>query len=241
MKKSLKVLLVISLTLNFLILSSGVFLIYEKGGVVYLQQKIEASTNALNDENPSYSIKQSVFSYLPKTEKSIVFLGDSLTEGNEWSEWLGSESFLNRGISGDSSDGVLNRMNAIVDMKPKSIFIMIGVNDIYKKIPVEDTIENYNQILSLIKKYSPETNVYVQSVLPVNESISIFNVKNSDIISLNNEIRLLAENHNYNYLDLHSIYYSEVGLDEKYTYDGLHLTGEGYKVWVEYIKKYIEE
>ena len=44
---------------------------------------------------------------------------------------LGIENVRNRGISGDVTDGVLLRLGELIKYKPTSIFIMIGINDLF--------------------------------------------------------------------------------------------------------------
>ena len=60
----------------------------------------------------------------------IVMLGDSLTEWGNWHELVPEYSILNRGISGDTSSGVLDRLQEVIERRPKVVFVMIGTNDI---------------------------------------------------------------------------------------------------------------
>ena len=101
----------------------------------------------------------------------IVMLGNSLTEfGGDWSKRLGLKHVRNRGIAGDNVDGVLNRLDAILSKKPKAILLMIGINDISQDQTAEQIFEKYQRLIDRIWAQAADTKLYVQSVLPINES-----------------------------------------------------------------------
>ena len=63
----------------------------------------------------------------------IVFLGNSITKGGgDWGQRFNSSNIVNRGISGDYTEGILNRLNEIIFYKPIAVFILIGVNEFFK-------------------------------------------------------------------------------------------------------------
>ena len=65
----------------------------------------------------------------------IVFIGNSITEGGKnWSEKFNIPNIRNRGIGGDVTDGVLERLGEIIFFKPKAVFILIGINDLCKPL-----------------------------------------------------------------------------------------------------------
>ena len=134
---------------------------------------------ALNAQQPStvtdsskysayYWHSKDLFDHLPDTRNEIVFLGNSITDGAEWFELLGNKRCRNRGISGDVTEGILLRLDAITKLHPSSIFILIGINDLSRNMSVDEIASNYRKILEQIKKETPRTKVYVQSVMPVN-------------------------------------------------------------------------
>ncbi|HRN58259.1 MAG TPA: sialate O-acetylesterase, partial [Agriterribacter sp.] len=67
---------------------------------------------------------------LPQTKNDILFVGNSITDGNEWNELFDNSKMKNRGISGDISAGVIHRIDEIANRKPGKVFLMIGVNDL---------------------------------------------------------------------------------------------------------------
>lgn len=60
----------------------------------------------------------------------IVFLGDSLTEGMEWSELFSDPNILYRGIGTDTLRGIFERLDNIITLKLEKIFIIAGINDV---------------------------------------------------------------------------------------------------------------
>jgi len=170
----------------------------------------------------------------------IIFLGNSITEGGNWKKLLKDSTVINRGISGDNTFGMLARLDEITTLKPSKVFILIGTNDLSKRIPDEAIIENMFAIISRIKAGSPKTKIFVQSILPVNETIEKFpqqfnNV--SHILIINDQLSRYAERLRYTYIDLYTKFLDDQGkLKASYTYDGLHLNAAGYQHWLEVLK-----
>lgn len=190
-----------------------------------------------------YMQRSSLFNKLSITSKDIVFIGNSITNGAEWNELFPQKRVKNRGISGDTSEGVFDRLDAVVKGKPAKIFILIGVNDISREIKVETIVLNMKQIVEKIQKESPKTKIYIQSILPVNPDFEMFkgHMKPELIKEINQFYQNIAQEYKVNYIDLYS-YFLEDGTDKmnkKYTNDGLHLLGEGYLLWGEIVKPYL--
>ncbi len=190
-----------------------------------------------------YMQRSSLFNKLSITSKDIVFIGNSITNGAEWNELFPQKRVKNRGISGDTSEGVFDRLDAVVKGKPAKIFILIGVNDISREIKVETIVLNMKQIVEKIQKESPKTKIYIQSILPVNPDFEMFkgHMKPELIKEINQFYQNIAQKYKVNYIDLYS-HFLEDGTDKmnkKYTNDGLHLLGEGYLLWREIVKPYL--
>lgn len=192
--------------------------------------------------NPRYLNKSSLYEQLPIKQGKIVFLGDSITDGSEWNELFNQPDLINRGISGDTTEGVLHRIDHICALKPSKIFILIGTNDLGKGNSIRKIINNYDQIIRTIKQYSPQTKLFVQSVFPVNEKILHSKRTNQDIILLNKKLEKLANVNQVNYIDVHSALLSKQHqLHPHFSYDGLHLNGLGYLQWKKVLERYIME
>ena len=165
----------------------------------------------------------------------IVFLGNSITEGGkDWNKKFGVVGISNRGISGDSTDGVIARLNEIIHFSPKAIFLLIGINDIYNELtPSTDYIAN--NILKIIKRInqeSPKTKIFLQTILPVEKEIY-----KEKIIAVNKMIKTFVSQSKFEIIDLYSIFVNEDGrMKKELSYDGVHLNEKGYTVWVDYIK-----
>ena len=190
-----------------------------------------------------YMQRSSLFNKLSITSKDIVFIGNSITNGAEWNELFPQKLVKNRGISGDTSEGVFDRLDAVVKGKPAKIFILIGVNDISREIKVETIVLNMKRIVEKIQKESPKTKIYIQSILPVNPDFEMFkgHMKPELIKEINQFYQNIAQEYKVNYIDLYS-HFLEDGTDKmnkKYTNDGLHLLGEGYLLWREIVKPYL--
>lgn len=167
----------------------------------------------------------------------IIFLGDSITDICEWSELLNNPNVLNRGISGDTTDGVINRLKEVIRLKPSKIFIMLGINDIGKCRSNESIIEDYKKILTTIKRELPGTKIYVQSVLPINKDKFKTHTNDEEIIKFNAELIKLCRESKIYYVDLYSKFVTAGNkLNPEFTTGGLHLNGKGYIVWKEMIE-----
>lgn len=189
---------------------------------------------------PYYEQRVSLFKVLPKVKNAIIFIGNSITDGGEWQELLGCKKCLNRGSSGDISFGVNARLEDVLQDKPKKIFLLIGINDLSRGIPNELIIQNYTAFISRTKQLSPKTQIYLQSILPVNATFRKFTENIEENIKiLNQAMDNLAQNvDGVTFIDLHSKFIDAEGkLDKKYTNDGLHLLGEGYMLWAKIIKQ----
>lgn len=235
--------IVFSMSLNIIFLMYAIFLLPKKGLTSYLfgDRLLEKSqANSAPVKFSSYYLdRKSLFEIIPQSQNDIVFLGDSLIERCEWSELLENPNIKNRGIGGDSLYGLIKRIDQVTYTRPKKIFLMIGVNDAIANQRLEIIVEKYKMLLLDIKRSTPETQVFIQSVLPVNNRFK-WTLDNRDIVLLNKELKTLAEEFNYEYIDLYSILSSNNQLSELYTNDGLHLNGYGYAVWKQTIKRYVD-
>lgn len=190
-----------------------------------------------------YVQRASLFNKLTITSKDIVFIGNSITNSAEWNELFPQKRVKNRGISGDTSEGVYDRLDPVVKGKPAKIFILIGINDISRGIEVETIVQNMKRIVEKIQTESPKTKIYIQSILPVNPDFGMFkgHQKPQLIKEINQQYQNISKEYKVSYINLYP-YFLEEGTDrmnEKYTNDGLHLLGEGYLLWSKIIKPYL--
>jgi lysophospholipase L1-like esterase len=188
----------------------------------------------------NYRERVALFEKEPIVTGKVMFLGNSLTEGGDWVSLTGDQTVINRGIGGDVTFGILHRLNDIIVRKPSKLFILIGINDISKDFPEEVVADNYRQIVEAVKSQSPQTKIYVQSLLPLNPQYPKFPQhydKADHVIILNNLLREMAASQNISFINLYPVFLDQQNfLDVRFTYDGLHLNNAGYKIWVEFLK-----
>ena len=192
-----------------------------------------------------YDQRATLFEVLPTSKKDIIFLGNSITNGCEWAELLGNPHAKNRGISGDTTQGVLDRLSTITKGKPSKIFLLIGTNDLSRGKSVDEVAKNVAKIVERVKRESPATKLYVQSVFPVNPKFNKFlghMNRQKDIAVLNAKIKAIAARHGVTYIDVYKslVTPSTDVMNPEYTNDGLHLLGKGYLKWVEVLKPYLK-
>lgn len=188
-----------------------------------------------------FRLKVEQFRSYPDSRKDIVFLGNSITAGVDWVELVGNRHARNRGISGDITFGVLERLDEVIAGKPAKVFLLIGINDISRNVPDAVILQNYQRMVSRIKKGSPRTRIYLQTLLPVNSSFGKFPNhyhKDQHILAVNQGLRELADREKVTLVDLYPAFLDEQNrLVATYTHDGLHLTALGYQKWAEVLKK----
>lgn len=192
-----------------------------------------------------YQFEEQLYESYPHSPTDIVFLGNSITDRVDWNELLGMPNVHNRGISGDITFGVLQRLSEVINGHPQKVFILIGINDISRNIPDSVILKNYRKIIEEIQKGSPRTKIYFQTLLPVNNEFTQFKShynKDQHILWLNEQIKKFGKEEKITVIDLYPHFLNDQKkLDKKYTLDGLHLNAEGYKVWAGILKKYLSE
>lgn len=188
-----------------------------------------------------YEGRMELYDQLNDRPADVLFLGNSITERGEWHELLPGKKVANRGIGGDNTFGVLARLDGVIAQHPEKLFLLIGINDIGRGLPVEVILSNYRRILTKLTQGLPETKIIVQSVLPMNEAklpYAYLKNKADKIKALNEGIVPLATEFNLTYLNLHELFADEKGeLKAAYTKDGIHLEPAAYVDWVNWLKK----
>jgi len=163
----------------------------------------------------------------------VVFLGDSITEGFAVNEFLSSDLQLyNRGIGGDTTGGILKRLESnVLSIRPSIIVLLIGINDIHSGVEVSDIVSNLTEILDLIHTELPLCKVYIESLYPTNNQAYGFLSGFWDKIEeCNIQYQDLAETYGYEYIDIHSSLLLGEELNRDYSSDGLHLNEAGYDI-----------
>ena len=191
-----------------------------------------------------YNQRKAVFESTPDTKNEIIFLGNSITEGCDWVTLFPDKNAINRGISGDVTRGVLNRLDEVTSSKPAKIFLLIGTNDLARGKSVEHVIKYYRLIIETILEDSKKTTIYIQSILPYNPNIGDrfhgHKSKQKEVIIVNEILSKLAKEYKITYINIHKGFSDSKGeLKAIYTDDGLHLNQKGNKQWKQSLSSYI--
>jgi lysophospholipase L1-like esterase len=176
---------------------------------------------------------------LPKPqpgENRIVFMGNSITE--EWkkidSSFFANRSYINRGISGQTSSQMLVRFRQdVILLQPKVVVISAGTNDIAENsgpISLENILNNIIAMCDMAK--ANNIRVVLTSVLPAKAFSWRKQLEPAPkIIALNKMIKEYATSKNLVYVDYHSaMATSDGGLKSSFSKDGVHPNLMGYKV-----------
>lgn len=182
-------------------------------------------------------------------KNQIVFLGDSLTDFYPIDEFFKNIFIYNRGIGGDTTDDVLNRLATnVYPLEPKVVFLQIGTNDLmYKKKP-DYVINKIKMITANLQEHIPNVQVKIISLYPINRKaffgsfIFVGPRKNKHIITINESLKIYCEEKNLEYIDVHSHLVDQKGnLAKPYTVEGLHISYVGYTVITNVLSPYINE
>ncbi|WP_215224657.1 GDSL-type esterase/lipase family protein [Echinicola shivajiensis] len=192
--------------------------------------------------NGHYMDRINFFSSLPSKPSPIIFLGNSITEAGDWTDVLPGLPVANRGISGDISFGVLARYKDLLETSPEKIFLLIGVNDLKREIPIPLILKNYEKIIRLTLSDKNTTKLYIQSVLPINKELipaSFSKVTNENIKTLNHQLKKLTASYpEVSYIDLWPVFEDETkNLKKNLTSDGIHLKPIAYYHWAQFLKE----
>ena len=166
---------------------------------------------------------------------SIVFVGDGLAAGGHWSEWLPEYDVTNLGVSGNTTDEVIASLDAVVLLAPDAIVIHVGTNDLGWRKSDEYVVRNLETILYRLRKALPGTRLLVLSVFPRDRDFA------ETIRSINRHIRQYAPTQHAQYLDLWPALAQPDGeITPDFSEDHLHLTPEGYQVWLAELRPGLE-
>jgi lysophospholipase L1-like esterase len=218
----LRKLLIVSLALNALVAAALAWFSVGPGRTALMRGFLEKHQSRL----------VSSFEAFPLVPDDIVFLGDSITEGGPWEELFPDLRVRNRGIGGDTSDGVLDRLEQITRATPTKVFLLIGTNDLYRGDSEDEIVANITEILDRLKQETPDTEVYLQSVLPRASSYR------AAVEALNARLAEVALEHGSAWVDLYAAFLDPEtgGIRAELSNDELHLLGPGYALWKEQIE-----
>ena len=117
-------------------------------------------------------------------DADIVFIGDSLTRGQNFQSYFKNFKILNLGLSGDTINGVAERSYLIKNFNPEYIFIECGVNS-FTSVSIEDMKTQYKNLCLSLKSENSNSKIFIQSILPISPYKEQGNLTNKNIIKFN--------------------------------------------------------
>ncbi|HWR71542.1 MAG TPA: GDSL-type esterase/lipase family protein [Nitrospirota bacterium] len=171
--------------------------------------------------------------------KTLVFIGDSLTEWYDWQKRFPAYEVLNLGISGETVEQLLERRDRIRTLAkdPSTVFLMTGINNVLMEryditLPFRELVRN------LTTWYKGAT-IVVQSLLPIDMPW----ISNDLIRDINRRLKELAKEQNADYLDVYSAFVDADGNVKAglLSDDGVHLANKGYEVWVMEVERFLRK
>lgn len=197
---------------------------------------LSLSAQLFADDIPYRVQRRELFRVMPINGETTVFLGNSITNFGLWDEFFGSKgNVVNRGISGNISGEVLEHIDLIVAGKPKKLFLMIGINDFQDESVV---VPNIKRIVEVFKRESPDTELYVQSLLPCNRSD-----RHGMVEPVNADLKAMCKEMGVKYIDVYSKIVASggtpPGIASRFTNDDLHVVAAGYREWTNDYEKYV--
>ena len=195
-------------------------------------------------DEPFRKHRYDLFKVLPPAEGSIVFVGNSITDMAPWVEMFRSDEatplpIVNRGNSGTYSTEQSDNLESYLINKPKKLFMMIGTNDIATSGGLDfqptQVLAYVKSIVQRVHKRSPETRVYLYSILNNNTS----NRPAERWLETNRLVKAFVDKTNEGWLKYVDIYglLSDVASGGVWSYDKLHLTAASYQKWTEALRE----
>jgi lysophospholipase L1-like esterase len=167
----------------------------------------------------------------------IIFLGDSRVEYVDWNEVLERSDVCNRGISGDTTAGIVQRLQVSLPGVVRVCIVQAGVNDVWRGVPNNVIQQNYQQIIRCIVE-EKRADVILTAIVLVDEQRAALNL---EIAKLNTVLLAMCQNPGLHWLDLNETLAPAGYLESRFTDDGTHLTGEAYKAIAEPLRKSLEK
>ncbi|MDR0819790.1 MAG: S-layer homology domain-containing protein [Oscillospiraceae bacterium] len=179
--------------------------------------------------------------------EDTLFIGDSLTHGlylygkmRETNYLYSTGMSVFKALSNNfetpgGSDIKLS--DALSGKKYAAVYILLGINELGSN--VSDYTDAYGKIIDKIKELLPDTEVYIQSLLPVSKkrSTSGGTFTKDRINSFNESLAKLAADKEVNYVDINSLFADSEGyLPAASTWDGVHLNSKDYVTWANFLK-----
>ncbi len=221
-KQWLYITLTLSILLNIILITYGV--------VKYIRSHNYQPDNISYDGNRNWMYK-----LLPIDKNDNVFIGDSHIYKYNLNEFFKNPNLKNRGIDGDTSPGLYYRLDDILKYNPKAVFMKIGVNDIKSGIPADSSYVYLNKIIDKVQSHQAVKNFYVMSMFPT------ISADSGQINAYNEMLKRICTEKHVEFINVYPLFFINGKFNEKLkSPDGLHLSGEGYRLLSSILKPYLK-
>jgi lysophospholipase L1-like esterase len=171
----------------------------------------------------------------------VVVLGDSLTERGEWWELL-ERPVANRGIAGDTVEDVRARLDDVVALEPRVLFVLVGVNDLLAGTSPDALARRHTALVVELRRRLPRTRIVVESLLPIRDEIVAHDaaLTSTTVRAANELLERGTVSAGADWLDVNAALANASNeLDARYSSDGLHLSAAGYRAWAAVLRRYL--
>lgn len=172
-------------------------------------------------------------SRVQQDQNAIVFLGDSITQGwgDDFRGAFGDRKVANRGISGDTTRGMLYRLKEdVLDVNPEAVVMLMGTNDLEEHATPKTIAGNVRLILKELQTHDPDMPIVICLVMPSSETKSRPAGKIKRLNKLLTEIA--NKNDGVHLVDTWTPFANENGDAKKEEFpDLLHPNDAGYQKW----------
>lgn len=188
----------------------------------------------------------------PLDSEDIIIFGGTLVGYAEWHELLGMANVKTRN-AGDVCDYLHATAKKLATNKPKKLVLLSSYNsdpnnkkvNVSANFSADSIVISMEKAIKAVQEVSPETEIILQSVIPVNsgyEKYADFKTTGKKLQKTNKALKKLAKKYNATWIDLTPVLADENGeLKAEYTNDGFHLMGKGYVAWAAELKKYLAD
>lgn len=169
----------------------------------------------------------------PASEKfsGSLIMGDSITEGLYVYELLDASLVIAEkglGVSEPEGETLTGYLNQAIADNPRCLFLAFGMNDIVGESgDAEAFAADYKEVLDKLRKELPDTEIYVNSILPANEQKINEDDRYQDVPAYNESLKALCEKEKITFIDN-----SDLVSSENYEEDGLHQASAFYPQWL---------
>ncbi|WP_291580163.1 GDSL-type esterase/lipase family protein [Clostridium sp. UBA6640] len=169
--------------------------------------------------------------------KNAAFMGDSITESLDFYELVDEPHVI--AAKGHTVIDAQTDVDKVASLSPENIFILFGMNDLESGIDGEQFAKNYADLIHMLKEKLPEANIYIHSILPINEEAQKEDplLASTRVDEFNNALINMAQKEEVNYFNIAPLLKENKDLYEP---DGKHAKYHFYELWLDYIKNNVK-